>query len=58
MRAPAGQPKQPHNYAGRIVATIFTVAIYTLWWLYNIMDEGNRHYEQNWAWEDALVAAI
>ena len=27
-----GQVKQPDNYVGRILATIFTLAIYLFWW--------------------------
>ena len=55
---PTGPPKQPHNYAGRIVATIFSIGIYAVWWLYNIMTEGNQHFEENWVWEDSLRAAL
>jgi hypothetical protein len=45
------------NYAGRILATVFTFGIYLFWWYYNQMDEPNRHFRTNWAQEDALVAA-
>jgi hypothetical protein len=51
-------PKAPHNYVGRIVATIFTFGIYGVWWFFDLMKEGNRHFELNWAWEDALVAGV
>jgi hypothetical protein len=54
---PARQ-KAPQNYAGRIVATIFTCTIYGFWWLANAMSDGNRHFEWNWPWEDALVGAV
>ena len=50
--------KGPHNYAGRIIATIFTCGIYSFWWEYDIMTEGNRHFEENWAWEDSLRHAL
>jgi hypothetical protein len=50
--------KQRHNYVGRIVATIFTCGIYSLWWLYDIMAEGNRHFEHNWRWEDELAQGV
>jgi len=49
---------QPENYVGRIIATIFTCGIYGLFWLYNIMDDGNRHFAENWAWEDSLAQAV
>jgi hypothetical protein len=50
--------KNPDNYAGRIVATIFTCGIYALWWWVDQMRDGNRHYEINWAWEDHLAQAV
>ena len=55
---PAGAPKQPHSYGGRVVATIFSLGFYTLWWEYNIMTEGNAHFEGNWVWEDDLRASL
>jgi len=58
---PATDPsrmKGRHNYVGRIVATIVTGGIYGLWWEYNIMTEGNEHYDHNWRWEDALAASV
>jgi hypothetical protein len=58
LPAPTTPPKQPHNYVNRIIVAIVTVGIYTLWWLYNIMDEGNRHFEENWVWEDSLRHAL
>ena len=58
LPAPIGAPKGNHNYVGRVVATIFTAFIYTLWWQYNIMGDGNGHFEENWAWEDGLRGAL
>jgi hypothetical protein len=49
---------QAENYVGRILASVFTCGIYTLFWLYNIMDDGNRHFAANWVWEDSLATAI
>ncbi len=54
----ASRLKGPHNYVGRIVATVFTLGIYGLWWEYDVMTEGNRHFEQNWAWEDNLAESV
>ena len=50
--------KGPDNYAGRILATIFTLGIYMFWWFYNQMDEPNKHFASNWAQEDQLVNAV
>jgi hypothetical protein len=53
-----GQVKGPDNYAGRILATIFSLGIYMFWWFYNQMDEPNKHFTSNWAQEDDLVKAV
>jgi hypothetical protein len=50
--------KAKHNYGGRIVATILTCGIYGLWWEYDVMTEGNRHFQHNWTWEDSLAASV
>ena len=52
------QVKGPDNYAGRILATIFTFGIYLFWWFYNQMDEPNKHFASDWAQEDDLVNAV
>jgi hypothetical protein len=53
-----GRLHQPENYVGRILAAVFTCGVYSLFWLYNIMDDGNRHFATNWAWEDSLAQAV
>ncbi len=53
-----GRLHQPENYVGRILAAVFTCGIYSLFWLYNVMDDGNRHFATNWAWEDSLAQAV
>ncbi|HEX6310683.1 MAG TPA: DUF4234 domain-containing protein [Acidimicrobiia bacterium] len=53
-----GRVKGPHNYVGRIVATIFTCGIYLLWWQYNLMVDGNRSFEAQWPTEDAIAGAV
>jgi Domain of unknown function (DUF4234) len=61
QEVPAPDPsrvKGEQNYAGRIVATIFTCTIYGYWWMANAMRDGNRHFEWNWPWEDALANAV
>ena len=50
--------KGQHNYVGRVVATIFSFGIYGLWWEYDIMTEGNRHFEENWRWEDDVAQSV
>lgn len=58
---PAPDPsrvKGKQNYAGRIVATIFTCGIYHFWWMADEMRDGNRHFEVNWPWEDSLAQAV
>jgi hypothetical protein len=51
-------PKAPHNYWGRIVATIGSLGFYQLWWLADLMREANDHFLADWAWEDAIVTAL
>jgi hypothetical protein len=50
--------KQKHNYVGRVIATLATCGFYALWWEYDVMVEGNRHFEHNWRWEDDLARAV
>jgi hypothetical protein len=50
--------KGKHNYAARIIVTIATCGIYMYWWLYDMQVEGNRHVQESWPYEDALVAAV
>ncbi len=53
-----GRVKGENNYIGRIVAAIFSLGIYLLWWYYNQMNDPNRHFQVNWVQEDALVEAV
>jgi hypothetical protein len=58
---PAPDPRRvkgKQNYAGRIVATIFSCTIYGYWWQANAMRDGNDHFRWNWPWEDALAGAV
>jgi hypothetical protein len=50
--------KGQDNYVGRIIAAIFSVGIYMLWWFNDQMVVLNRHFETNWAQEDTLASAI
>ena len=49
--------KHAHNYVGRVLATIFTFGLYSLWWVADVMREGNENYAADYAWEDALSAS-
>lgn len=41
-----------------MIATLATCGLYAHWWQYDLMTEGNRHFEQNWRWEDELARAV
>lgn len=53
----AGATKQQHSYAGRILALLATCGIYGLWWLYDLMIEGNDHQRRSWVSDDAFWTA-
>ncbi|MGH8986049.1 MAG: DUF4234 domain-containing protein [Acidimicrobiia bacterium] len=58
---PAPDPsrvKGPDNYAARIIVSIVTCGIYALWWEYDLMVAGNRHFGAVWPGEDALAGAV
>jgi len=50
--------KGRHQYGLLILVLLVTCGLYFLWWEYDVMVEGNRHFEHNWRWEDGLVAAV
>jgi hypothetical protein len=53
-----GRIKGKHNYVARFIVLFVTIGIYGLWWQKNLMDEPNRHFQHNWAWEDGLAQAV
>jgi hypothetical protein len=53
-----GRLHAAHNYVARVIVTLVTCGIYMLWWQYDVMTELNRHFEENWAWEDRLAGAV
>ncbi|MBV9412391.1 MAG: DUF4234 domain-containing protein [Acidimicrobiia bacterium] len=55
---PTGTQHAANSYVARVLVTIVTLGIYFLWWTYNIMDDLNRHFEENWVWEDSLRHAL
>ncbi len=50
-------PKGRHNVAGRIIATIASLGVYGIWWMRDVMTDGNAHFEHNWRFEDGLARA-
>ncbi|MET0729459.1 MAG: hypothetical protein ABWZ76_14290 [Acidimicrobiales bacterium] len=54
---PAGATKGRHNYVGRVIALLASCFIYSLWWLHDLMVEGNHNYRGDWEREDALWGA-
>jgi hypothetical protein len=50
--------KQHHRYVERVIVTVVTFGLYLFWWEYDVMTEGNRHFQQNWRWEDELAQAV
>jgi hypothetical protein len=53
-----GHIKGPDNYVGRILAAIFSLGIYMLWWFHDQMEKPNGHFIGNWAEEDHLVKVV
>jgi Domain of unknown function (DUF4234) len=61
QQVPAPDPsrqKGKQNYAGRIVASIFSCGVYFYFWMYNQMDDVNKHFLWNWPWEDSVAGAV
>jgi hypothetical protein len=63
LGAPVARPdptrlKQPHNYIARVVVSVVTCGIYGIWWLYDVMTDTNRHFHENWRWEDDLAQSV
>jgi hypothetical protein len=50
--------KGRQNYVARVVVTIVTCGLYSLWWIYDMQVEGNRHVEANWPFDDAVAGAV
>ena len=58
IAAPDPTPmKGRHNAVGRVAATIASFGFYSIWWMRDLMNEGNDHFEQNWRFEDDLARA-
>lgn len=57
LPSPQAATKQAHNYVGRIIATVFSLGLYALWWLADVMREGNAHFLDGYPWEDAVASS-
>lgn len=55
---PLAQPKANHRYALRVLAVFGTCGFYAYWWLFNMMMDGNHHFDRDWAWEDGFVPVV
>lgn len=51
-------PKGPHNILNRVLATLVSCGVYAMWWLYDLMEDGNANYRADWTREDALLVAL
>ena len=54
---PPAPLKSPHRYGPRIVVSLLTCGLYGFWWIYDLMEEANRHFQRDWVWEDAFASA-
>ncbi|MGH9093667.1 MAG: hypothetical protein ACRDXE_00755 [Acidimicrobiales bacterium] len=52
-----GRVKAPDRYVARVIVSVVTFGIYTLWWWRDQLVGPNVHFSTNWAQEDALVHA-
>ena len=41
-----------------LIATMASFGIWGIWWGYHMLADGNRHYENQWRWEDSLSTQI
>jgi len=46
------------NFAVYLIASIFTCGIFSFYWLYVLVDDGNRHVESQVQWEDFIYSAL
>jgi hypothetical protein len=56
--APPNASRAKRRRAGRRVAlTVATAGLYAIWWVRELMREGNEHFRENWRFEDELANA-
>jgi Domain of unknown function (DUF4234) len=67
MLAKAGLSGQPstavpnipeRNFAVYLILSFFTCGIFGFYWLYALVDDGNRHVEAQVQWEDFIYSAL
>ena len=67
MLAKAGLSAQPstavpnipeRNFAVYLILSFFTCGIFGFYWLYALVDDGNRHVEAQVQWEDFIYSAL
>ena len=54
----AGPIIPDRNFAAYLIASIFTCGIFVFYWLYVLVDDGNRHVEAQVQWEDFIYSAL
>jgi hypothetical protein len=57
LAPPSPAPPARPRTRRRIVATIATAGLYAIWWVRELMREGNEHFRENWRFEDDLANA-
>ena len=55
---PAPPPKGPHNIGGRVAALLGSCGLYGLWWLNDVMVQGNDNFHVDGCREDAFLVAL
>ena len=58
LPVPTRPTKDKHNYVARVIVSLVTCGIYLFWWYYDVMVEPNRHFVEDWAWEDQMGTAV
>jgi hypothetical protein len=58
LAPPPSATSRPRHHTGRrVAATIATAGLYAIWWVRDLMRDGNEHLRENWQFEDDLANA-
>ena len=58
-QASAAAPNIPdRSFALYLILSIFTCGIFSFYWMYVLVDDGNRHVEAQVQWEDFIYSAL
>jgi len=57
LAPPASSSRRRHRTGRRVAATFATAGVYAIWWVRDLMCEGNAHFRENWRFEDDLANA-